>query len=428
MAAVEDDIRSRSDELVDFLGELVEQQTVTGNEKPGQEVVAEKFRSMDLDPDVWEPDPDNLKGHEAYFETTTFLEQGYEDRPNVAAKLEGVGDGPTLTLSGHIDVVSVDEEEWEREPWTLTQEGDKLFGRGAADMKGGIAAYVAAIETLQKLGVQLEGDVILQSTIEEEDGGVGGVLSALERGYQPDAAIVPEPWEVPNIGIAGAGVMYFEISLKGKSAHAAWGHEGVSAFRKTIPIFQALDQLDKERKERIDYEPAYRTNPSLKDNETNINLGVVEAGDWPSTVASQATIKGRVGWPPGESRAEVREQIESTIEEVAENDEWLSEHPPTIEWIGWQAAPHEVPEDAEIVQISKRNAEAVTGEEGEFVGGNAGLDERFFKLYYDIDVATVGPEGNYLHGADEYTTLSSLIDTSATIARSIVDYCGVAEE
>lgn len=419
-------VEAREDELLSFLSDLVEAQSVTGEEAPAQDVMIDRFESMGLEPDVWEPSADALRDHEGFFETSSYADVGYEGRPNVAATLPGADDGPTLTLSGHVDVVAVTPDEWTRDPWALTREDGRLYGRGAADMKGGVAAYVTAVEALQSLGVDLAGDLYLLATIEEEDGGVGGTLSALERGYVPDAAVVAEPMGVPDLAIASGGVMYFRVDVEGKSAHAAHGHEGVNAIGKAAKIYEALDALDRERKARIDYPPAYRADPSLEGNVTNLNVGTIEAGDWPSTVPARAVLEGRIGWPPGETRAEVREQIETAIADAAAADDWLAEHPPEVEWFGWAAEPHEVPEDAEIVQLAKREAEAVTGCEGSFVGGNAGLDERFYQAYYDVPVVSVGSIGENMHGADEYTTVESLLEAAKTIARTAVGYCGTA--
>ena len=423
--AVSEEIDRRREALVAFLDELVSTPTVTGDEGPGQERIVDRFEANGWEPDVWEPTAEDLRGHDGYFETSTFVERGYEGRPNVAARIPGSGDGPTLAVSGHIDVVGVNEDEWEHDPWSLSREGDELYGRGAADMKGGLAAAVVAAECLQALDVELGGDLLLLSTIEEEDGGVGGLLSALERGYQPDAAVVPEPLALPNIGVASAGVMYFRLTVPGKSAHAAAGHLGVNAIGKAAKLYEALESLNQERKARIEYPRAHGADPSLEGNVTNINLGTIEAGDWPSTVPAEAVIEGRVGWPPGETREAVRAQIEDRVSAVAETDDWLAAHPPSVEWFGWQAEPHEVPTDAEIVQLAKRNAEAVTGRTGAFIGGNAGLDERFYKLYYDIDAATMGPAGENTHGADEFVSLTSLLETSTAIAWTAMDYCGV---
>lgn len=416
-------VRSREDDLVSLVEELVEAKSVTGDEKPAQDVVVDRLESLGLDPDVWEPDADELRDHEAFFETSSYEAVGYDGRPNVATRIEG-GDGPTLAVGGHVDVVDVTESEWEREPWELTREGDTLYGRGAADMKGGVAATLIAIEAIREAGIELGGDLLFQSVIEEEDGGVGGTLSVLERGYVPDAAIIAEPFDVPNVAIASAGLLYFRVRVPGKSVHAAWGHEGVNAIGNATTIYEALDELDQQRKAETDYPPAYRADPSLEGNVTNLNVGIIEAGDWPSTVPSEAIMECRIGWPPGQRLEDVQEQVESTIEAAAADDEWLADNPPEVEWFSWQADPHETDAESEIVQIAKSTAESVTGESGSYVGGNAALDERFYELYYDTPAVSVGPEGHNLHGADEHTTVSSLLDTSETIARSIVDYLG----
>ena len=425
--AVEDLIDERTDELLAFLSDLVAAETVTGHEGPGQDVVIERFESMGLSPDVWTPDADALRDHEAFFETSAYAAVGYEGRPNVAATVEGSGDGPTLTLSGHVDVVPVTDSEWTRDPWRLTREGDRVYGRGSGDMKGGFAAAVLAVEAIRAAGIDLAGDVYLQSTIEEEDGGVGGVLSALERGYVPDGAIIAEPWGVPNLGMASAGVMYFELTIHGRSAHVGMAHEGVNALDKAVEVYGALRDLDRRRKERISYEPAYRLDPGLAGHETNLNVGTIEAADWPAIVPGTVTMGCRIGWPPGETRAEIRAEVRETIDEVVAGDEWLREHPPDLEWFGLQAEPHEVSPDEPLLRTAMANAERVTGREGVFYGGSAGNDTRYYPLYYDVPATSVGPEATDIHGADEHTTVSSLVETSKTIAGTVVDYCGVAE-
>ena len=426
-AEITEGIEADSAGLIDLVERLVETPTVTGDEKPGQEVVVDYLDSMGLEPDVWVPEESDLEGHEAYAPTSVTEEVGFEGRPNVAVRIPGSGDGPTLTVGGHMDVVGVTEDEWTRDPWALTREGDTLYGRGVADMKGGVAAAIFAVEQILASDVELAGDVIIQSTIEEEAGGTGGALATIERGYLPDAAVIAEPSAIPNVTIASAGVMYFEVEVPGVSAHAARGHEGVNAIGNATLVYDALEDLDQQRKARIDYEPAYRDDPGLEGHETNINVGQIEAGDWPSTLPSRATMTGRVGWPPGESRQEVRDQIEAAVAGVTDREDWPVDDEPTVEWFGWQASPHETPTDSRIAQLAKATAEDITGETGTFVGGSGGLDERFYQRYYDVPAVSVGPEPHNIHGADEHTTATSLVETSQTFARIIVDYCGTAD-
>lgn len=423
-----DHVEASREDLVEFLKRLVRKQSVTGNERPAQEVVIDEFESMGLDPDAWEPDVDELRDHPGFFETNSFQEQGYKGRPNAAAIVEGTGNGPSLTFSGHIDVVSPEPvDEWSYGPWNPVVEDGKLYGRGSGDMKGGIAAFVFAAKALLDLDIDLAGDLILQTTIEEEEGGVGGALSALERGYRPDAAIITEPYHVPNIAIASAGVLNFRVRVPGKSAHAARGYLGESAVFNAIDICEALNRLDQERKARISYAPATRLDPDAEGHVTNINIGVFEAGDWPATVPGEAVLEGRVGWPAGETREQVRTQIESAISTAAEDNGFLAEHPPEVEWFGMSAEPHETDTDADIVQIAKRRGEAITGNTGAFIGGTAGLDERFFVNYYDIPCPSVGPKGYHPHGVDEYVRVDSLVETAQVLALTAVDWCGLDE-
>ena len=437
-ARVRERVEGKRDDLVELASALIARRSVTGNEKPAQEVVISRLESMGLDPDVWEPDADALRGHPGFFETSSYLEQGYEGRPNVAATVEGSeadegGDedahgGRSLTLSGHVDVVPADEGEWTYDPWDPVVEDGRLYGRGANDMLGGVAAVLVAAEVLVEADVDLAGDLTVQTTIEEEDGGVGGVLSALERGYVPDAAIITEPSGLPDLGMASAGVMYFRVTVPGRSAHAAYAHDGVSAFGKATEVYRALDELDRERKARTDYEPAYRNHPEMAGHETNLNVGIVEAGDWPSTVPAEATMECRIGWPPGESREDVRRQVEEAVAAAAEADDWLAEHPPTVEWYGWNAEPHELDVEGEFVGLVREHAEAVTGGETTFTGGSGGNDERFYNLYYDVPCPSVGPRGANIHGADEWTEVDSLVETAQVLALAAIDWCGTADE
>ena len=425
--AVAERIEETSGELVELTRALVDRRTVPGEEKRGQRVVIEELEALGLEPDVWEPDVSELRDHPGYFDTKSYQEQGYDDRPNVAAVVEGSGDGRSLGIAGHIDVVSVDDTKWSYEPWTATVEGNRLYGRGSCDMKGGLAAGIHAVKALDDLGVELAGDLVLESTIDEESGGTGGALSALERGYRPDAAIITEPSQVPNVGIASAGVLYFRLTVDGRSAHAARAFAGVNAAWKATRLFEALQELERERQARISYQPAVNQHPDAEGTVTNLNVGIVESGDWPSTVPSSATLECRMGWPPGESREEVRGQIEDAIAGVVENDEWLAENPPEIEWFGWSAEPHEVDRGAEITQTVRENVEAVTGAEGDWIGGLAGLDERFYVNYYDIPCPTVGPRGDNIHGADEYVEIDSLVETAQAVALTAIDWCGIEQ-
>jgi acetylornithine deacetylase len=426
-------IEANREELVAFLSDLVAMESLPGEEQPGQKMMREKFESLGLAVDAWEPDIEQLRQHPAFFETNTYTKYGYDGRENLAAAVSGVGDGRSLTFSGHIDVVSPEPlSDWTYDPWDAVVENGRIYGRGTFDMKGGIAAMTFAYQGLAELGVELEGDLMLQTTIEEEAGGVGGVLSALERGYQPDAAVITEPSGVPTIGVASAGVRYFRVRVPGKAAHTAYRFHGVDAVGKAFGIYQRLMTLHEERNERIeDYGPAINQYAEAEGSTTNLSLTNIEVpGSWSSTVPGEAMMEFRIGWPPSaeQTREEVRKEVEAVIQEVVETDDWLSENPPEIEWFGWDTSPHEVDFDNDFFKLVCSETERITGRTVDYRGGLGGNDERFYNRYYDIPCPSVGPRGDNAHGPNEYADIDSLVETAQILAMTAMDWCGVSEE
>lgn len=419
-----EEIDNKRDEITKFLQELVRIPSVVGHEEDAQKFMEKTFRDLGLEVDVWEPNVTELKKHSTFFKTTSYTKFGYKGRPNVIGKLRGSGEGRSIILAGHIDVVSPEPvSAWTHDPWGAEIIDDKLYGRGAADMKGGIAAMVHAFKCVQAVGVKLRGDIILKSTIEEEDGGIGGTLATILKGYRADAAIITEPTDVCNIEIASSGVMYFRVKVPGVSAHAAVAHLGVNAISKAIRIYNALLKLNEERQSRISYPPA-EVDPAMKGHATTINVGKIRGGDWPSTVAGWAELECRVGWPPGEELEDVKKQIEDAIYREARQDPWLRENPPKIGWFGWRARPHEQDVNHPIVQTVAKFVKELTGKEAKFIGGSAGLDTRHYVLYAKVPAICFGPRGFGLHSVDEYVEIDSVVETAKVLALTILDWCG----
>ncbi|MFQ6126894.1 MAG: ArgE/DapE family deacylase [Candidatus Heimdallarchaeota archaeon] len=416
-------ISSNKAELIEFLKGLVRIPSVVGEEGTAQKFIGTKFTEMTLQVDTWEPDITELRDHPAFFETTSYITHGYKGRPNVSGRLEGAGKGNSLLLSGHIDVVSPEPvARWKHDPWGAEIEQGRLYGRGAADMKGGIAAMIYAVHAIQQVGVQLQGDVTLQTTIEEEDGGIGGVLHSIIRGYTANAAIVPEPRSGTEIGIGAAGVLYFRIKIPGKTMHAVYAHKGVNAIGKAMRIYDALMALNKTRQHTI-RAPLFEREEGMEGHATTINVGTIRGGDWPSTVAGFVELGCRIAWPPGEEITEIKAQVEETIEQVNQSDLWLKENPATVEWFGWQTIPHLQDPHHPIVQLVKNHFEEISGSQATICGVPWGLDTRFYVLYANIPALTCGPRGGNLHGIDEYVELDTVVETTKILALTILDWC-----
>ncbi len=414
-------VRNNQDKLVSLIQDLVRIPSVSGKEEEVQKAIFKKFTELDLKPKYIYPDIETLRKSDDFFETTSFTKFGYKNRPNVVGILKGTGNGRSICLNGHVDVVSPEPvEHWSHDPWGGEKDGDFIYGRGAGDMKAGVASIIFAVQALKETHTELKGDVYIETTIEEEDGGVGGCLYLRLTQPKTDAAIITEPTG-NNIGIAGAGIMYFRVIVTGIPAHAATAHFGVNAIVKMVPIIEALKTLNKNRQEEISYKYA-EVDPRMKGKATTLNIGVINAGDWPSTVPALCILECRIGFPPGETQEIVINQVEKTILDAANKDEWLKEHPPKVEWFGWKAKPHEQNPEHPFVKLLDNNLRKIAGIEPTYFGGAAGLDTRFF-VHHDIPTVIIGPISEKTHSTDERVSISSTVTTTEVLIGTIMDWC-----
>ncbi len=416
-------IRNNQDKLIKFIQDLVRIPSITGKEEKIQKFIFQKLTELNLNPEYVYPDIETLQESDDYFETTSFTKFGYKNRPNVAGIFKGAGNGRSICLNGHIDVVSPEPiEQWSRDPWSGERDGDFIYGRGAGDMKAGVASIIFALQALKETKTTLKGDVFIETTIEEEDGGVGGALYLRLIQPKADAAIIPEP-SMLNIIIASAGVMYFRVIVTGIPAHAATAHYGVNAIIKMVYIIEALKLLNEERQKTISYKYA-EVDPSMKGKATTLNIGVINSGDWPSTVPAVCVLECRIGFPPGETRKMVINQIENTIKNAANKDTWLRDHPPKIEWFGWKARPHEQNPEHPFIKLLEKKIQQNTGITPVYIGGSAGLDTRFF-VHNGTPAVSFGPSGENIHSIDEKVSISSTLKTTEILINTIMDWCGV---
>jgi acetylornithine deacetylase len=416
-------IRENKEKLINLTQELVRIPSVSGKENDVQQFIFKKFLEIGLESKLVNPNIETLQKHEDFFETTSFEKYGYDNRPNVTGSLKGGGSGQSLCLSGHVDVVSPEPlDQWTKDPWGGEIDGNKLYGRGSGDMKAGVAAMMIAVQALIETGTKLQGNVYLETTIEEEDGGVGGVLYLRTIEPRYDGVIIPEPVNF-DIGVASAGVMYFRVKVPGIPAHAATAHFGINSILKMQTIITAINELHNHRQKTIHYEYA-EMDKHMKGRATTINIGTIQAGDWPSTVPGDCTIECRIGWPPGETREQVMKQVEDTVKKSALTDSWLKDHLPTVEWFGWKARPHELAVNHQFVQSLKQEAEKIVGIDLPYSGGSAGLDARYF-VHHDIPAVTIGPYAERIHSFDEFVDIESTLKTAEIMVSMLQKHCGI---
>lgn len=410
------EVENRRDDAVCLLRELVRVPSTTGAEGAVQEKVEHAFRGRGLRVDVWEA----TAGEMAAYREHVGDQETYENRPNVAGVRQGLGGGRSLLLNAHTDTVAPgDPAAWSRDPFGGEIVGDRLYGRGSCDMKGGLVTHLAALDALEASGVELAGDVTVTATVGEENGGLGA-LSAVLRGYRADAALITEPTRLRLVPAQG-GSLVFRLSVTGRSAHAAVRDRGVSALEKFLPLFGALRDLERERNTTLSH-PLYG---HLR-NKVPINVGLLQAGNWASTVPETLVAEGRVGLIPGEEVGPFKELVEDRLFETASADPWLRDHPPTLEWFGGQFAPSEVRPDAPICEAVKDAHRLATGEEVPVEGVPYGADMRLFIRLGQTPCVMYGAgDVRDAHAPDEYISIPELVTATKTVTALIVGWCGV---
>ena len=411
-------IRARRAETVGLLQRLVRVPSPSGDEGAVQGVIEDALLECGLTVERLEATTEQV----APYAEHVGEDSRPEGRPNIVGVRAGSGGGRSLLLNGHVDTVRAgDPALWTHPPLSGAVVDDLLYGRGACDMKGGLATMISALGALGVLGINLRGDVTVATTVGEEDTGVGA-LSTILAGYRADAAIITEPTRLRLVP-AQAGSLVFRITVRGRAVHASARHRGISAFEKFLPIFEALRELEREREASLRHSLYDRV-----EDKAAINFGVVRAGEWSITVPETLVAEGRVGLIPGEELAASKSMVIDRIMEAAKGDPWLRDHPPEVEWPGGQSVPVEVPIDAPICQAVSRAHEQVTGNKPGVEGSAFGADMRFFVRLAGMPCVMYGAgDIGWAHCPDEHISISELLTATETIACLLVDWCGVAD-
>ncbi|HEY4844102.1 MAG TPA: ArgE/DapE family deacylase [Candidatus Dormibacteraeota bacterium] len=391
--------------------DLVRVPSVTGNERAVQDLVALFLEEAGLEVDRFEADLDQLKAHPRF----PGMEVDRTEAVLVAGLLGQKGER-SLILNGHVDVVPVgDRQAWRASPWSGHIQAGRLFGRGACDMKAGLAVGISAAAALKKSGLPLRGRLVVQSVVGEEDGGIGSFAMA-ERGYRADAAYVLEPTRLRLIP-AQAGALSFRLRISGRSAHASVRYEGVSAIEKFELIEARLRQL--ERALNQETHPLFAQYPVAY----ALSIGRVRAGSWSSTVPDELECEGRVGVPVGTASAEVRSLFAAALADAAQRDAWLNEHPPRLEWYGGQFDAVEV--DANLpafVALQAAHADEF-GVPPELVGAPYGSDMRLLVHEAETPAILYGPgDIRQAHVSDEWIAVNEIVQAVRVVTAAAARY------
>jgi acetylornithine deacetylase len=417
-------IAENSGEIAGFLRKLINFKTVAppigGKADDDEYIQHQKFinetlREMNFDTDIWEINPSEL---ESYPGSGVMPDRDLSKMPVVVGTLKGEGNGRSLILNGHCDVVPLGViDNWTHDPFKGEIEDNKIFGRGACDMKAGIAAMLHAVKFIQKSGIKLGGDIIVQVVPEEELTQMG-TLACCQKGYRADAAIIPEPSGM-NIWIAMRGSIHGKITVFGRAGHAAQTQShwmaggGVNAISKAAKIIVAMEELTEEWRNRPDKQH------KLVDPD-NIVPTVISGGEYWEMYPEKVEIEFSSNFIPGsaDTIAEIREKIMS----VANTDPWLKEHPPKIE-ISWVYGA-EIDENEPIVETAIASVNEL-GFKTEIEGLGTLTDAIHLINYSNIPTISIGPATlENAHAPDEYMEIEQLINATKVLALIIMRWCG----
>lgn len=413
------------EQIVNFLRRMVRIPSVTGSEGAMAQFVAEALAGMGLHVDSWELNAEELSAR--YPDYFVGYGHPYKGRPNVVGILRGNGRGRSLLLNGHVDVVSPEPVgSWRHDPWAGDVEDGKLFGRGACDMKGGVAAMIMAVRILREEGIELEGDVFIESVIEEEGPG-NGTLACQARGYRADAGIVAEPTNL-EIHAAITGGIYAMIVIEGKAAHSTMPFEGVNAIEKSMTVIKAIQEFRDWRIENSS-NPLYLRCAQVAGASPVLTLERIDSKNF-AEVPSKIMLGTRATVMPGETPQAVSQQMEEWIRRAAAEDPWLRENSPQVNWIplGARNYPAEVSVDHPLVYTLREAVHRVRTEEPIVAGFPSTADwQHLNNIEPRTPTVGFGPgKLEQAHTVDEFVSLDDVIDCTKALALTIVQWCGVA--
>ncbi len=401
-------------EYVGLLATLVRQPSLLGQERPAQEIVYRHLRRrLGLNAEMWDLDLGALGRHPSFAPASW----SYEGRPNVTAVWRGGQGGRSLVLNGHIDVVSPEPtDRWTYGPWDAAVVGERLYGRGAYDMKSGLVAGLLALHAVREVAPQLRGTVIVESVIEEECTG-NGTLAARLRSGKVDGAVITEPTDLAA-KIATPGVIWFEVTVTGKPAYVGLGGQYVNAVDKAADLIAALRSVPDELNRDFRH-PLFRG----VERPLTLSVGTIRAGDWPSNVPLECRFTCRMSFPLDWPVTRAQEMVERCIRDAALRDGWLAEHPPVVRYPGFRAAGWEIAPDAPLVELLGECHREVLGRAIDRVPTFGTADARYFDVAAGEQAAYYGPAGGGHHTPDEYADLESVAAAAKVLARFIVEWC-----
>jgi acetylornithine deacetylase len=324
-------------------------------------------------------------------------------RPSVLIRSRAAGGGPTLMLCGHTDTVGTGRM---TDPLAPTVDGDRLYGRGAYDMKAGLAAALVAAREASRLG--LAGEVVVAAVADEEHASLG--VQEVLRHLRPDAAIVPEPTELA-VATSHRGFVWTEIEVIGVAAHGSRPHLGKDAILKTGPILLALSDLNQRLRDR--------THPRL--GRGFVHGGLISGGREVSTIPDRCILTIERRTLPGETLQDVERDIDDLLATCRTADPELETRSRTT----LARPPFEIPDEDSFVHTVADAVTTTLGRPAELAGVSYWADA---SLIADAGIPTVlfGPPGDGAHADVEWVSVTGTVDCARALVAVAQAFCGGA--
>jgi succinyl-diaminopimelate desuccinylase len=338
-------------------------------------------------------------------------------RPNVWAVWEGERPGKILLFEAHTDVVTAGgAEDWSHAPFGAEQVGDRIYGRGACDTKGNLAAAVMAVRAIKDSGVSFPGKLVLCHPVDEE-GMMAGIKAFIERGHAEgvDAAIICEP-EENQLCIKQKGALRVEVTVRGKMAHGAMPGSGVNPVTRAARFVVAVEELEKEEIDRHGEDP-FLGYPSLT---PTILMGPDCGEPQINVIPASAYVALDIRTVPGQSHEEIVRRLEECLSRLESEDPDFDASLEVIEERPWTETPREDP----LIRAMAAAYEALTGEESHYNGVPGATDGTYLSTWAGIPIVTTGAGDREIpHHRDEWVSVEELFTTCKLYAATAMYFC-----
>lgn len=412
-----------ADRLVFILRELVqipsENTPPWGAEGACQEQIAGLLRELGWNPRLYTLDEvPGLSEHPAFF-----AGRDYRNRPNLGARLCGSGQGRSLLLSGHIDTVPRGSLPWTRDPFGGAIEGNRLFGRGANDMKGGIATSLFVLEALRHLGIKLTGDLLFETVVDEEFGGGNGTLAGRLAGFNADAAIISEP-SFLRVCAGQRGGRTAHVTLQAAGGVLTDGCLPAGVVEQLTFLLIKWREFAARRRGTVTVHELYKDHV----DPVPVSITKVFTSPWgtgePITVPEECKLELYWQTMPGETQEDIEREFTVWINSLSLDESGPFSAPPAftypIRWLPGSAIRESEPlvrEFADCARQALGETPAITGIEGP-------CDLYIFQQVMNTPAILWGGRGGNTHGANEYVEIDSLVNAAKALLTFVCRWCG----